>query len=635
MIDRLTAALADRYRIEREVGAGGMATVYIAHDIKHDRKVAVKVLRQDLTAAIGVQRFLTEIRTTAGLQHPHIVPLFDSGAVDTTLYYVMPFVNGESLRERIAREPRFPVADAVRIAGEVARALDHAHRSGVVHRDIKPANILLRDGQALVADFGIALASTSANGRITSTGMSIGTPHYMSPEQALGEREVDARSDLYSLAAMLYEMLTGEPPFTGATAAAIVAKVITEKPVSPSRLRPDLPRHVETAILVALNKNPADRMPSAAAFLAALESGPASGGRDGRRGWRTGAAIAVVALLAIAAVWLAPWTRVRHPQPRPVAADTAAQRLVALAENDFSRRDSVGCDRATARYSEAIDKDSTYAAAYAGLAQTRAVCGAFGFGRPRIELAAAKTAIESALRLDSTVANAYTTRGFVHVAYDHDYAAGDRDFRKAIQLDSMQFTPWLYRTWYFVAMNRLDSAVASVRRAKVLAPVSNIVGTRVATVLHFIGDNVAAEKELVEVLGRDSSDVNAHTIRAMIAIETGQCADALRESRWLVHTQSYMAGVVAAAQAACGEPGAARAFVAAGESRIAAGEYFDSYSLAMAHAGLGDTSGVVAALNRAIVDRYPLLFELGTEPLFRSYRADPRYQQLMRLAKLP
>ena len=226
--DRLATALADRYRIERELGAGGMATVYLAHDAKHDRRVAVKVLRPELAAAIGAERFLSEIRTTAGLQHPHVLPLFDSGAAEGLLYYVMPFVEGETLRDRLTRETQLPVADAVRIAGEVAGALDYAHRHGVIHRDIKPENILLHDGAALVADFGIALAaSTAGASRMTETGMSLGTPAYMSPEQAMGERAVDARSDIFSLGCVLYEMPAGQPPFTGATAQAIVAKVMT------------------------------------------------------------------------------------------------------------------------------------------------------------------------------------------------------------------------------------------------------------------------------------------------------------------------------------------------------------------------------------------------------------------------
>jgi serine/threonine-protein kinase len=268
---RLTVALADRYRIERELGAGGMATVYLAHDIKHERKVALKVLRPELAAVIGAERFLQEIKVTANLQHPHILPLHDSGEADSFLYYVMPFIDGESLRDVLQREKQLGVGEAVEIARDVASALDYAHRQGVIHRDIKPENILLHDGKPVVADFGIALALSHAGGnRLTETGLSIGTPHYMSPEQAMGDRELDARSDVYSLGAMLYEMLAGDPPYTGSTAQAIVAKVITEKAPPVTAARDSVPSHVAAAAMKALNKLPADRFHSAAEFAAAL-----------------------------------------------------------------------------------------------------------------------------------------------------------------------------------------------------------------------------------------------------------------------------------------------------------------------------------------------------------------------------
>ena len=270
IIERLTAALADRYRIERELGAGGMATVYLAHDLRHDRNVALKVLRPELAAVIGAERFLKEIKTTANLQHPHILGLIDSGDASGLLWYAMPFVEGESLRDRLQREKQLPIPDAVRIATEVAGALDYAHRHGVIHRDIKPENILLHDGSALVADFGIALAASTAGTRMTETGMSLGTPHYMSPEQAMGEREITARSDVYALGCVTYEMLIGDPPFTGSTAQAIVAKVVTERPRSLIAQRHTIPAHIEAAVLTSLEKLPADRFATAAEFAAAL-----------------------------------------------------------------------------------------------------------------------------------------------------------------------------------------------------------------------------------------------------------------------------------------------------------------------------------------------------------------------------
>ncbi|WP_373069089.1 serine/threonine-protein kinase [Gemmatimonas sp.] len=267
IVERLTTALSDRYRVERELGAGGMATVYLAHDLKHDRDVAIKVLHPDLGAALGGERFLSEIRTTARLQLPYILPLLDSGDADGLLYYVMPLVTGETLRARLERERQLPIADALRIAREVASALDYAHRQGVIHRDIKPENILLHDGSALVADFGIALAVQSAGGaRMTQTGLSLGTPQYMSPEQAMGERTIDSRSDVYALGAVLYEMLAGDAPFIGSSVQAIAAKVLSEKPTPIHMLRDTVPLGVEQAVGTALAQLPADRFASATAL---------------------------------------------------------------------------------------------------------------------------------------------------------------------------------------------------------------------------------------------------------------------------------------------------------------------------------------------------------------------------------
>jgi serine/threonine-protein kinase len=271
-ITRLGATLEGRYAIERELGAGGMATVYLAQDVRHNRKVALKVLRPELAAILGGERFLKEIQLTANLQHPHILPLHDSGESDGIVYYVMPYVEGESLRDRLVKEKQLPVDDAIRIATEVASALDYAHRHGVVHRDIKPENILLHDGSALVADFGIALAVSSAGGgtRMTETGMSLGTPHYMAPEQAMGEREITPKADVYALGCVLYEMLTGEPPFTGPTAQAIIARVMTEQPRSLTLQRHTIPPHLEAVVKRALEKLPADRFATAAQFVEAL-----------------------------------------------------------------------------------------------------------------------------------------------------------------------------------------------------------------------------------------------------------------------------------------------------------------------------------------------------------------------------
>jgi TolB-like protein len=335
--DQLAAALADRYRIQRELGAGGMATVYLAEDLKHQRRVAIKVLRPELAAAIGAERFLREITTTANLRHPHILPLYDSGRIggqsdrrsggqndggaEATselltaqppdrltdyLYYVMPYVEGESLRDRLDREKQLPLDDALQIAREVADALSYAHSRGVIHRDIKPENILLESGHAVVADFGIARAIDAAGGeRLTETGLTIGTPAYMSPEQAAGDQDLDGRSDLYALGCVLYEMLAGQPPFTGATAGSLVHQHLTAEPPPITQLRPAVPAEIAGILQRALAKTPADRFNPVAQFGDALRlsaghtpaSQPAPPARPARSGGRVFALVAVLVLL--------------------------------------------------------------------------------------------------------------------------------------------------------------------------------------------------------------------------------------------------------------------------------------------------------------------------------------------------
>ncbi|MEP7064783.1 MAG: serine/threonine-protein kinase [Gemmatimonadota bacterium] len=268
----ITTALGDRYVIEREIGAGGMAVVYLARDRKLDREVALKVLRPELGAVLGSERFLTEIKISARLDHPHILTLIDSGEADGLLYYVLPFVRGESLRAKLDRERQLGLEEALTITKQVASALDYAHRQGLVHRDIKPENILIQEGEAMLTDFGIALAVKEAGGnRLTQTGLSLGTPQYMSPEQATGDRGIDARSDVYSLASVLYEMLAGEPPVTGASAQSMIAKLMTEKPTHLRVLRDTVPQSIDDAVARALAKTPADRFASAGDFSRALE----------------------------------------------------------------------------------------------------------------------------------------------------------------------------------------------------------------------------------------------------------------------------------------------------------------------------------------------------------------------------
>jgi serine/threonine-protein kinase len=330
-LSKLRTSLAERYDIEREIGAGGMATVYLARDQRHDRNVALKVLNPELGAVLGVERFLAEIKVTANLQHPNLLPLFDSGEAEGLLFYVMPFVEGESLRARLDREKQLPIDEAIRIAVAVANALDYAHSHHVIHRDLKPENILLQAGQPVVADFGIALAVSKAGGnRVTQTGLSLGTPQYMSPEQATGDRVIDGRTDIYSLGALTYEMLSGEPPHIGHTSQAIIARLLTDRPRSVRASRSAVPEYVDAAVARALEKLPADRFSTAKEFADALlgrggvttasstSPVPAVTPPSGVRARLRDPVTVALAVVAIAAIGVAAVAMNRSPDARPV-----------------------------------------------------------------------------------------------------------------------------------------------------------------------------------------------------------------------------------------------------------------------------------------------------------------------------
>jgi eukaryotic-like serine/threonine-protein kinase len=335
LAERLARALAGRYEIERELGRGGMATVHLARDLRHDRRVAIKVLREEVAAAVGAERFLEEIRVTASLQHPHILPLFDSGSADGLLWYVMPFVEGETLRSRLERERRLTVDVALQLVREMADALEYAHGRRIVHRDVKPENVLLHDGHALVADFGIALALEHAGGaRLTRTGIMLGTPQYMAPEQATGEGAVDARTDVYALGAVLHEMLTGESPFAAASRQAVLQRVLYVQPVALAARRADVSSSLDAAVRRALAKQPDDRFSSAASFAAALAEPPRSethAGSGPSRGRMVSARAALYAAGAMVAVGLVGgWVLARSSrlEPSTVAASVPVRAWV-------------------------------------------------------------------------------------------------------------------------------------------------------------------------------------------------------------------------------------------------------------------------------------------------------------------
>jgi serine/threonine protein kinase len=347
----LQAALADRYLLERELGRGGMATVFLAHDLRHDRPVALKVLHPELAATLGPERFQREIKLAARLQHPHILPVHDSGEAAGQLWFTMPSIEGESLRERLRRERQLPVDEALRITREAALALDYAHRHGILHRDIKPENILLSDGQALVADFGVARALSADQEQLTQTGFAVGTPAYMSPEQAAGDRELDTRTDVYALGAVLYEMLAGEPPFTGATAQAITAKRLKGEVPHVRQIRSAVPESVDQTIHKALALVPADRFNSAADFARALTAAhgsepstttvTATPKRESRLKVPS-AVVFVLGLLVTATMGLLLWQRSHRPGvPGGPAAQREARRVPGTSGSPLMEQPSV------------------------------------------------------------------------------------------------------------------------------------------------------------------------------------------------------------------------------------------------------------------------------------------------------
>lgn len=770
----LAHALSERYVIERELGAGGMATVWLAQDLKHDRQVALKVLHPHLAAVLGAERFLKEIRTTAQLQHPHILPLFDSGEAAGLLYYVMPYVDGESLRERIVRESQLPVADAVRIAAEVAGALDYAHRHGVIHRDVKPENILLHDGRAVVADFGIAMEPSRGDCRITETGVFLGTPAYMSPEQALGERALDARSDVYSVGALLYEMLTGSPPCTGESAQATMARVITHTPAPPSRARKNVPPYVDAAVLKALQKKPSDRFTSAGELQMALEDGvgtsmrriPVSAARvivaagvliilaasafyaTHNRGPSVSAlslsiaaipfqhqdsadsylgdqipaeildALTHVPKLTVRPLASAPRFRNNHDlraiareldvttlltgsvtregdkirvtarlydaarnQDMPTVSFTnsdvnkfalqdslstaiassfnlqqnSAQTEAQLAESRAGRttipaahdslmlarfyteqRTPAALAKAITIFRSAIRLDSTYADAWAGLAKSLTLIAQFAGSPPLLYYPEAKADVQRALALDSTSAYAHTTYGFLKVSYDRDYPGARVEFAKALALDSMQSSAWLFQSWYYLGVGRLDSALWSMRHGWRIDPAALIIGTRLGTLL-YLGDSLkASERQLESVLKVDRDQGPAKWDLATDYADDRQCDRALAVVSSIPTTRSLWENKpLPYIWARCKSQSEVRMMLDSAEAAAAKGHYVNGFWLALAYAALNDRASAYRWLNRALEDKSCCMFQVRTHPAFRSFRSDPEFLAILRRAGSP
>ncbi|HWP37372.1 MAG TPA: protein kinase [Gemmatimonadales bacterium] len=643
---RLFAALADRYHVERELGAGGMATVYLAHDLRHNRKVAIKVLRPELAAALGPERFLREIETTAHLRHPHILPLYDSGRAGAPaefLFYVMPFVEGESLRDRLRRETRLPLDDALQIAREVADALSYAHSRGVIHRDIKPENILLEGGHAVVADFGIARAVDEAAGsRLTQTGVAIGTPAYMSPEQATGEPDVDARTDLYALGCVLYEMLAGEPPFTGPTPHAILARRLTEPPRPIRPVRSTVPEAVERALLRALERVSADRFPDVAAFAAALRDTAAPGApRWGGRRWQVAGAVGGLALLATVALvaMLAPERRNGTGTTR----DSLAAALYQRGVRSYAKRTSAGASDAIEAFTAAIRRDSTYADAWAGLAKTyvRAYERQFVFPGVAADsvLQLAVAAVERALALDSRIADAWVAQGRVSKHVDPTDAAPTlRAMRRALALDSSNADAWHFLAISLAESGDLGAALSAWRRS-VMADPSYTQGLAFLALGHYWhGQYDSAAVWTDSTIAVDPNYLLGRHTAGLVAVERGDwmrgraAFEAARRLSTDVELINALAGS-ALAEARAGNVWEARGIIQRAESL--AGAYYPvpahtAVFIAQAWAALGDGDRALAWLRR-YTPAADLHFQLHLrcDPPFAPLEHEPRFRALL------
>ena len=771
---RFAAALADRYRIERELGRGSMATVYLAEDLRHHRKVAVKVLRPELAAAIGADRFLAEIQTTAKLQHPHILPLFDSGAADGFLYYVMPYVEGESLQQRLARAGALGVDEVTRIVADVGSALDYAHRHGVVHRDIKPANILMHEGAALLADFGIARAVTDGPGeRLTGTGVSLGTPHYMSPEQASGERDAGPPSDIYSLGVVAYELVSGQPPFNGRSVQAVLAQLMTAEPAPLTTPRAGL----NAAVRKAMARDPATRFATGAAFAEALGSDRMSFSRPRRLAPLAIASGVALAALAALAGWRYLRSRGAPPSPAPrliavlpfanltgdsskeffgrglsieiteqlhrlhiavvgsAAATTAARRFRSGADVDVQaagralgadavlvgtllrsadgdrvgleltdvktqavlwseryqlganlfavqdsvagrvagalrlqltpaefaaarsgrsvdaaahdmvvrakayaeQRDEAGLIQATTLFAEALRRDSTYADAWAGLAEAYNLHAVFNDVTPGDYFRLASEAVDRALALDSASVTAHRARAFIAVFWRHDWALADREFRRAIALDSLSPSNWLFRTWYFMAMGPWDSVRGSILRAHQLDSLAPVIAARMADVLYDGGDAAGARAELVRMLRYDPGNGSVRLSLASMHAVLGQCDSALalfpRSAALPPYAGAYRYAIRVWAR--CGQLERVAELVRKAEQSRQSGGTPSGVAAAIAATHLGNPDVMYRWLEYAFRTGDWQLFFVRGDPEFEPYRNEPRLQSLLRQAGMP
>ena len=759
LLRQLTAALGDRYSVERELGQGGMAIVFLAEDLKHHRSVAIKVLKPELSAVLGGERFAREIAIAATLQHPHILPLYDSGQAGGLLYYVMPFVAGESLRQRLDREQQLSLDVAFQITREVGDALQYAHERGIIHRDIKPENIMLSGGHAVVADFGIARALDAAGGgRLTMSGVVVGTPQYMSPEQA-GGGALDARTDLYSLACTLYEMLIGQPPFTGPSALALIARHSVDPVPSLRVVRQTVPESTERAIMQAMAKVPADRFPTVQRFVAALEA-PAITPSPRRRQVITAVAGGLLLLVSVGlfaaramrpsaggvtAVAVLPFqdstgnadtsylgqgmtdgliadlaqigslkvisrssgmmatsaagapsaagrelgvqavvkgtirrsndtvrvhVRFLHVPDSAVlfAADYRGQvgelpelqrqitlaitgaidaRLDRVDRNRLAVRREVNqraydaylrgrfnleqgeLERARTMFEEAERLAPSWAPPLVGLANYYTTLPFYSDLSPAVVLPKARAALEQALTLDETLAEAHAATAYIRAYYEWDWHAAEREFRRALELQPNYADAYFSYSRFLASRRRLDEAIAQLTRAVELDPLSLALQANRALLDYFAGRYDAAEQRLREILKSDSSDALARWGLALVAEQQGRPREAVALLEPIRTGSLNRTASLGHAYAVAGNKTRARAILT--ELRSASAQrYVPAYYFALVYSGLGERDEALRYLERAYDERSTVLAYLLIDPRLAPLRDDPRFVALAR-----
>jgi cytochrome c-type biogenesis protein CcmH/NrfG/tRNA A-37 threonylcarbamoyl transferase component Bud32 len=649
MLPRLNHALSTRYHVERELGRGGMATVWLATEVRTEHRVAIKVLQPALAGAIGADRFTREVKLTATIQHPSILPVLDSGVIPTDgdgpplPWYTMSYIEGESLRAKLERERQLSIDDALRITTDVAAALQVAHGQGVVHRDIKPENVLLAGPHVYVVDFGIAKALVETGGdRLTSTGIAIGTPAYMSPEQASAE-PVDARSDQYSLATMLYEMLVGEPPFTGPTAQAVVARRFAE-PARPIRtVRSTVPESVEHAVLTALERAPADRYPDVASFAAALRRGSLPARRRTLGVRRVTVPIVAGAALVIAAVAAGSWRAwTRHVAIAP-ARDSTVVALLERGLGGYDLRTPAGSREAVAALSEAVRRDSTYLPAWSALGRTYIRMYERAFDLPGVTpdsmLRLAVLAAERALALDPNSADAWGTQAIVSRHIDPtDRTQPLRAARRAIALDSTNAVTWHHLAIDLMETGDFEGAMRAWRRCVQLNPryTQGLVFLGLGHMWHRSYDSAVVWTDSAIAVDPNylfgwQAQGEIEVERASFTRASAAYAAAARISTDVERVTS-MAGL-AAAEASAGHTTRARALLRQVDSLASAFTPVPLHTVvyvAHAYAALHDTASAMHWLDGfALPADLHFQLHLRCDPSFDPIAADPRFRAML------